>query len=346
MKERWLTFVLITHIGAAVFAQPSPQLIWEEGRAVAVSFPGDTGSGKVSVSLLGSTTPILGSLSVPSAGILLFKPALPFQPGAGYQITTPEKILKFTIPENTTEPPQVVRIYPTANLLPANQLKMYVVFDQPMRADGVCRHITLVNGETIVENAILPLEPALWNADNTVLTLWLDPGRIKRELGPNQQQGNPLQPDQEYELTVKPSMTNKNGQMLVKASLKAFRTGDFDRARPNVEKWEIQLPAAETNDALSVAFDEPLDFRSLEGKVVVLLAEKEVGGELQVMENETVLNFYPSIPWKKGNYTIEVHPSIEDLAGNRLNRLFDEDIRAISEDKPFESVLTLYFTVK
>ena len=38
----------------------------------------------------------------------------------------------------------------------------------------------------------LDLQPELWNAEGTVLTLWLDPGRIKRDLIPNKELGIPL----------------------------------------------------------------------------------------------------------------------------------------------------------
>jgi hypothetical protein len=35
-------------------------------------------------------------------------------------------------------------------------------------------------------------QPNLWNKEATALTHWLDPGRIKRDLQPNQRLGNPL----------------------------------------------------------------------------------------------------------------------------------------------------------
>ena len=37
-----------------------------------------------------------------------------------------------------------------------------------------------------MKSIFLELENELWNPEHTQLTLWLDPGRIKRDLIPNQ----------------------------------------------------------------------------------------------------------------------------------------------------------------
>ena len=61
-------------------------------------------------------------------------------------------------------------------------------FSQPMQEGVSAEHICLVKGEKdTLKNVFLDLQPELWNHDRTMLTLWLDPGRIKRDLQPNRQ---------------------------------------------------------------------------------------------------------------------------------------------------------------
>ena len=62
-------------------------------------------------------------------------------------------------------------------------------------------YIKVINLNTQKEEDIfLTLETELWNADHTELTLWLDPGRIKKDLIPNQKLGIPIKNGNSYEL--------------------------------------------------------------------------------------------------------------------------------------------------
>jgi len=52
----------------------------------------------------------------------------------------------------------------------------------------------------------------------------------------------------------------------------------------------------------------------------------EVEGVASASENETRFLFTPREPWSPGSYRLFVDPDIEDLAGNKPGRLFDEEI--------------------
>ena len=65
-----------------------------------------------------------------------------------------------------------------------------------------------------------------------------------------------------------------------------------------------------------------------------------VEGSIQVDRNETRWGFTPHEPWRAGDYTLTVDTTLEDLAGNRINRLFEVDVfERVEERIATESVL-------
>lgn len=50
-----------------------------------------------------------------------------------------------------------------------------------------------------------------------------------------------------------------------------------------------------------------------------------VAGTVSVDRDETEWRFTPAVPWHAGAYTIVVRTTLEDLAGNHINRAFDVD---------------------
>jgi len=59
---------------------------------------------------------------------------------------------------------------------------------------------------------------------------------------------------------------------------------------------------------------------------------------------ETRWEFLPEQPWQTGDYRIEINSALEDLAGNKLNRLFDFDTVADNK-RSFEKHVVLSFKV-
>jgi len=67
-------------------------------------------------------------------------------------------------------------------------------------------------------------------------------------------------------------------------------------------------------------------------------------GNVSISEMETRWEFVPEQPWQSGDYRIEVDTALEDLAGNKLNRVFDVDTAA-GDKRDFEKKVVLRFTV-
>ena len=138
-----------------------------------------------------------------------FKPQFPFQPGVRYRATfTPpgQKPISsvFQIPLVKREPTTVVsQIYPSADVLPENLLKFYLYFSAPMSGGHIYEQIHLTNEKgDAVELPFLEIDEELWNADMTRLTLFLDPGRIKRGVKPLEEIGPALEEGKRYTLTI------------------------------------------------------------------------------------------------------------------------------------------------
>jgi hypothetical protein len=91
------------------------------------------------------------------------------------------------------DPAHVEAIYPTADRLPSNTLRFYIVFSAPMSAGEAHDRLRLVNDRgQVVPGAFLELEEELWDPTGRRLTVLLDPGRIKRGLRANLESGAPL----------------------------------------------------------------------------------------------------------------------------------------------------------
>jgi hypothetical protein len=328
LKKYYLIPLLVLSYYVAT-AQLSPEVILEEGRAVAIQFTYTGDLKRLSIALRNNPRPIFGQF-LTEGDETIFRAAIPFTEGQEYVIREGEMVLgEFRFDGRNEPPPMVLAVYPSSNTVPANQLKMYVKFDQPMRADGVYEYIYMADeNRRRLPGAILPLQPALWNADNTILTLWFDPGKIKRDLQPNQMHGTPLQPGKRYSLVVEGAFSNQKGGQLGQQFSRPFSTSDDDRVKPSLERWTLVAPSAGGRDALGVAFGEPMDFGSLDGKFSVKTASGDgqiVDGVFEITAGETGLTFQPTKPWLAGVYQLIIDPTIEDLAGNNLQRLFDED---------------------
>lgn len=110
-----------------------------------------------------------------------------------------------------------------------------------------------------------------------------------------------------------------------------------DRTMPRAEDWQVEAPGVRSVAPVQLAFNEPMDHALAERMLVVLDANgAPVLGTVQVGGEERSWSFTPERPWQAGRYVIDVHPDIEDLAGNNLAHLFDvdrgEDVRVEAED--------------
>lgn len=170
----------------------------------------------------------------------------------------------------------------------------------------------------LVEDAFLPLDLAMWNADRTRYTLLFDPGRVKRGILPNAQRGRPLAAGRRFTLVVDGAWPDAAGLPLVESYSRSFAVGPPDERAIDPAAWRISAPPAGTRDPLVVAFGRPLDHALLQRTLLV-----SAPGAGAVREGETEWAFTPRGPWEDREYGLTVLPALEDPAGNRVGRPFE-----------------------
>jgi hypothetical protein len=272
---------------------------------------------------------IIGTYSLRDEYVV-FEPAIPFTRGLTYEVVYKDKKLKEILipaPEGT-KAPAVTGIYPNSDSLPENLLKIYVSFSEQMQEGVSAQHIFLIkDGVDTLSNVFLDLQPELWNYDRTVLALWLNPGRIKRDLIPNREEGAPLISGSRYELFIKPGWRDAVGDSISTVFQKSFLTVSRDTVSPDTDNWRLKVPNAGSLEPITLSFPEPLDYQVIKNAITVWDVDNiEQLGKVEVLDNERAWRFIPLTEWKKGSYVLRIHPRIEDLAGNNLDRLFDRDL--------------------
>jgi len=236
---------------------------------------------------------------------------------------------------------RVTAVYPAGEVVPANLLRIYIVFSQPMSRRGIEQHIRLLSeGGEPVEHPFLDMKDGLWDPEARRLTLVLDPGRIKRGLALNETMGPPLKAGGRYRLMVSADAKDAEGKPLAQAFTKEYRVASAERSAPDPRKWRIAVPHRATRELLVVTADRPLDQALFERLVRV---EDEAGSPLEgeaVVDNAgTSWRFAPAQPWQPGRYRLRVAAQLEDLAGNRPSRLFDEPADASGVRRESREVL-------
>ena len=286
--------------------------------------------------------PILGSYRV-EKGTLCFDPQFPLDRGVRYlasfrpdglggfyhTLDTSSSPASFQLPDAPPGTPTVVRqVYPSADVLPENLLKFYLHFSAPMRGGDIYRHIHLRNeaGKDI-ELPFLELGEELWNPAMTRLTLFIDPGRIKREVKPLEEIGPALEAGKRYTLVIDRAWTDANGQPLKESFRKPFKVGPPDRDPPDVKLWKLQPPQRGSSKPLVLSFPKPMDHALAQRMIRVVVPPGElVAGEAVLEDQERRWIFTPAQPWKAGPHTVLVQTTIEDLAGNNIGKAFEVDL--------------------
>jgi hypothetical protein len=318
----------------------------EELEAIrALKLDGDAWHGLLAVYVVPSPgkplgPPILGSYSL-DGRIVRFTPRFPLAAGVRYRAVfepatatgraapgTPPIVSEFSIPASTGEATRVTHIYPSSDRLPENQLKFYLHFSAPMARGNVYRHIKLLDERgKEVDLPFLELDQELWDGRQQRLTLFCDPGRIKRGLKPREDLGPVLEEGKRYTLVVETALPDANGNPLKESFRKAFRALPPDDTQPNPKTWRLQVPKAGTKESLVVAFPKPLDHALLERLLWVIDGRgRKIAGTVTLAEQETAWRFTPQESWNAGRYRLVADTRLEDLAGNSIARPFEVDV--------------------
>jgi len=271
-----------------------------------------------------------------------FIPHFPFEAGVKYRATfdpgplgvpgaTDSLILDFSIPaeRNASALTEVTHVFPSCDLLPENLLRFHVCFSNSMRRGRALEEISLLDSDgQPVADALYRPPVELWDRTMRHLTVLLDPGRLKRRLGPNLALGPPLKVGQKYTLEIGSGMTDRDGRALGKSFRKSFVVGDAVRSNISVENWNILPPATGTRQALVLMFANPLDWALLLRTITIESADGSVtDGRIAVDQCERRWSFTPGSPWIAGLYHIRVRSSLEDVCGNSITAAFDRPLR-------------------
>ena len=233
--------------------------------------------------------------------------------------------LTFELPEIAVqEAPRVTAIWPVGESVPENLLRFYIHFSQPMRTRSVADQITLLDVEgEVIEESFVEIPDGLWDARSTRLTLFLHPGRIKRGVGPRESLGPALRAGQTVRLRIDGGLKSQAGVLMASPVERVLHVAAPDRVSPDPGRWLITAPRSPV-DPVTVRFDEPLD----RAQLALFASVRGPGGELlrgasSATEDGLAWSFTPAHGWQAGSYRLLARRSIEDLAGNTPDRLFD-----------------------
>ena len=270
---------------------------------------------------------------------LAFVPSFPLEPGLVYRVSFDRARLKRSRVEHdsvdlasapaTGPRARVTAVYPSPDVLPENLLKFYVHFSAPMMRGYQSEQVRLVDIESgeVVRDGFLLLDEELWDPSGTRLTVFFDPGRIKRGVRPKEEIGTPLREGSRYELRIDAAWPDVSGRPLGAPHRKAFRVGPPDRTPPSPERWKVSRPTPGSRDALVVRTDEPVDRALLERVVTVRNPyDRPLAGTVRIDDAEKRWTFEPAEPWRVGMHFLVVGGTLEDLAGNRPGRPFETEV--------------------
>jgi hypothetical protein len=315
-----------------------PELPWAQVFSVQVDLP--------------DVPPLLGSYQV-ERGALIFVPQFPVQAGVPYRATLRipgrEPVVQhLSIPKGDATPTTVVEhVYPSASVLPENQLKFYIHFSASMsRGEAYSRVHLLDETGTEVERPFLTLTEELWDPEYRRFTLFFDPGRLKRGLVPNKELGTPLNAGGKYTFVIDHNWLDADGKPLKQDYRKSFTVGPADRKALDEDTWRVISPKSGTRDAVTVEFPESMDHALLQRQLGVLDSSgKFVEGSIEIDRDETRWRFVPESPWKSGSYSVQVGTVIADLAGNMVDHPFDVDVFEKVDEKIVRETRDLKFTI-
>ncbi|MDX2029214.1 MAG: Ig-like domain-containing protein [Blastocatellia bacterium] len=293
--------------------------------------------------------------------VLQFEPRFPFDPGLSYRAefhlarlpggraNAKPTVSRFRLPPRDLTPTTMVAaVYPSADVVPENLLKFYLHFSAPMQRGEIYEHIQLRDSTgRVVELPFLEIDEELWDATLTRLTLFIDPGRIKRGVLPLEEIGPSLQAGKSYTLVIRREWKDGNGAPLKAEFQKSFRVVAPDREPLDPAKWALQAPPAGSRAPVVLTFPEPLDHALAQRLITIVDADGQaVAGETALDDQEKRWQFTPRAAWRSGGYGLVVRTTIEDLAGNNIGKPFEVDLFAGVERRLTTSSIKLPFEIR
>jgi hypothetical protein len=242
---------------------------------------------------------------------------------------------------------EVKQAFPSNDVLPENLLRLYILFSNPMQRGRAADNIAILGPDGNPAPDVLYRAPVeLWDSNMTCLTILLDPGRLKRGVGPNRMLGPPLRAGQRYTLAVGPGMIDAHGRPLREGFRKSFGVSEAVREPVAIERWTIRPPERDDRQPLELIFPTQLDWAQLwRGITVASENGRPIRGRIDIDLGETRWRFTPDAPWQEGAHRVRVSPGLEDVCGNTSYGPFDRSIRSADDLARQAAILSIPFEV-
>lgn len=234
---------------------------------------------------------------------------------------------EFELQSSVSQPEvRVAAILPSGPTIPENTLRFYVYFTAPMAANRSAEFIDLVDASGQVDSeAFMSFKQELWSEDRKRLTVLMDPGRIKRGVAQHERLGPALETGQSYSLVIKANWPAANGGQAIPRFEHSFQVASALRSLPKVADWRVDAPRKLSSEPLTIRFDRPFDFESVQSNVGVFSEDgNPISGEVTLTQQEQLWQFQPTMPWQGTQVLVSVNKRLEDVAGNNLNELLDQ----------------------
>jgi hypothetical protein len=224
---------------------------------------------------------------------------------------------------------EVTLVFPSCGILPENLLRFYVCFSNSMQRGRALKEISLLDSDgQAVTDALYRPPVELWDRAMRCLTVLLDPGRLKRWVGPNVALGPPLKAGHEYTLEIGSGMVDHHGHSLGETFRKHFLVSEPVRQRITLQNWKILPPATGGRENLVLSFPAPFDWALLLRTITIQSQGGSViDGQIVVDQGERRWRFTPKSSWAPGVYHIHVGAELEDVCGNDISGPFDRPIK-------------------
>lgn len=319
VKNLIVSLVILT--SGAAFADPITWQVSADGRTVHVA--GLDVPTHAELRVAGESRGVKLNTGVANGDGFALGLTWPLLPATEYDLVLGEaenaRILSIALPDLAVGPALVQRVSPAGQILPANTLRIYVLFESPMARGNASRYVRLLDADgRLVPDAFLNIGVELWSADQTRLTMLLDPGRIKRGVGPNKALGLALEPGQSYAIEVAAGMPDAQNRPLIDSHRHWFAVGASEREQITPSKWSANVGDTE----LQLTFDRPMDEVSVLRNISLLDADNHRIVASAHMVDRT-LTF--TLPQGSGRtpHKLFVAAGLEDVAGNTLCAAFD-----------------------
>jgi hypothetical protein len=333
LAVRWLAASGLAFSPAGPPIEITPRVLYT---VFSLSSPSD-----LKVYLGDSAQPLFGTVSK-QRGTLVFTPSVAFVAGAIYRVELEipnGSVAKHWVtlqPEKEIRP--LVTLSPASIAIPANTLKLYLDFSEPMEQGVFLKHLTLQkrNGEEI---AGAFRETELWSPDGKRLTIMFHPGRQKTGVNLNLDEGPVLIAGEGYDLVVSGQWRSTAGIALGRESAFHLEPIAADHEQPDPARWQIHPPKAGTHAPIVVITNELFEPQIFARALQVTQTPGKA--EAKVIDLKRIeWRFTPEQPWKPSEHRITIDPELEDLAGNNLLKPMEVDL-TVAAPQPRSNVLKI-----